>query len=309
MSNATKDFPFVSVIIPVFNNSKLLSKCLKALENQSYPTQKIEIIVVDNASTEKISEVTNNFSRVTLAYEEKPGSYAARNTGIKLSNGTILAFTDSDCIPDIDWIEKGVKALIDFPNCGLVAGKIELFYLQPDRPNAIEFYDCIAYLNQQKYVKDGNFGATANMFTFAQRFQEVGLFNSSLNSGGDKEWGGRISLLGLEAIFAEDAVVKHPARSSVRQLQNKCLRVVGGLYYLDRIGSVDEQARPRNKELIQEVFHRLKPPVSYLRWRLSDSRLKGIGQKLTFIFITVYMDYSIAWEIIRLRLGGTAKRL
>ena len=298
MSDAIIDLPLVSVIVPVFNNSRPLNQCLKGLEKQSYPADKFEIIVVDNASTEKISEVTSKFSRVTLAYEGKPGSYAARNAGIKLAKGTILAFTDSDCIPDDAWIENGVKALMNFPSCGLVAGKVELFFLHPDRPNAVEFYDCITYLDQQKHVKHGNFGATANMFTFAKRFREAGLFNDDLRSGGDKEWGQRISFLGLEAVYIEDAVVKHPARSSARQLQKKCLRVVGG----------QEQNRPSNKELMLEVFGRLKPPVSYLRWRLSDSRLKGIGQKVAFVFVTIYIDYSIAWEIVRLRFGGTAKR-
>lgn len=50
----------------------------------------------------------------------------------------IIAFTDSDCIPAKDWIEKGVRNLLNIPNCGLVAGRD--FFKNPSKPNAIELY-------------------------------------------------------------------------------------------------------------------------------------------------------------------------
>ena len=116
---------FVSVIIPVFNDTEKLQLCLKALENQTYPQELYEIIVIDNNSDRNITEVTKQFKQVSLTQESKRGSYAARNQGIKIARGDLLAFTDSDCIPTANWLENGVNKLLLVSNCGIVAGKID----------------------------------------------------------------------------------------------------------------------------------------------------------------------------------------
>ncbi|NJP21006.1 MAG: glycosyltransferase family 2 protein [Hydrococcus sp. CRU_1_1] len=82
-----------------------------------------------------MKEVVAQFSQAFVTYESFPSSFAARNQGISLAKGDIIAFTDADCIPAIDWIEKGVKNLLFTFNCGLVAGKIEVFSRIPiERP-------------------------------------------------------------------------------------------------------------------------------------------------------------------------------
>ena len=125
---------FVSVIIPVFNDAKRLKICLAALEKQTYPQDYYEIIVVDNGSDKSLENVVRQFPRVKLACCLDPGSYAARNHGIYIAKGEILAFTDSDCIPARDWLETGVKCLLTTANCGLLAGKIEIFFLKLRSP-------------------------------------------------------------------------------------------------------------------------------------------------------------------------------
>ncbi|MEO1520488.1 MAG: glycosyltransferase family A protein, partial [Cyanobacteria bacterium J06633_2] len=62
--------PFVSVIIPVFNDSARLFRCLKALEKQTYPSDRHEIIVIDNGSDEDIQGMSETFRRVTFTYED-----------------------------------------------------------------------------------------------------------------------------------------------------------------------------------------------------------------------------------------------
>ncbi|MBO1348747.1 MAG: glycosyltransferase family 2 protein [Hormoscilla sp. GUM202] len=99
----------VSVIIPVYNDAEPLRTCLECLENQTYPKESYEVIVVDNASQSDTASVVNEFSQAMITYEKKPGSYAARNKGISVAKGEIIAFTDADCIPAADWIEKGVE--------------------------------------------------------------------------------------------------------------------------------------------------------------------------------------------------------
>lgn len=299
-----ENYPFVSVIVPVYNNCEQLKICLQSLHDQTYPHNCYEVIVVDNASSEDIESATHQFSQVTFTSESKPGSYAARNQGISLAKGEVVAFTDSDCIPAKNWLEKGVEKLIEFPDCGLVGGKIELFFQMPGQPTAIEFYEAITYLDQKQNISQSKFSATANLFTFSSRFKAVGLFDDELKSGGDLEWCKRVASRGYQLIYAEDVYVKHPARSSFKELHKRITRMIGGHYQLGttKIGIYDP--KEGDLSLIREILQRLKPPIKYLKWRLSDDRLKENKQKLLFIAVIIFVNYTIALELIRLRLGG-----
>lgn len=144
-------YPFVSVIIPVFNDVEPLKLCLAALAEQSYGSSRYEIIVVDNGSDslEQVKAVVEPYEQVILTTEPAPGSYSARNKGLSLAKGEIIAFTDADCIPALDWVEKGVGLLNQTPNCGLVAGQIQLFFRNPHQPNMVELYESIRALPQK----------------------------------------------------------------------------------------------------------------------------------------------------------------
>lgn len=177
-----EDTPFISVIIPVLNDSERLEICLNALEQQTYPKDLYEVIVVDNGSTENLEVLVNKFTQASFTCETQVGSYAARNKGISIARGEVLAFTDSDCIPDPNWLETGVKHLLSVPNCGLVAGKIEMFF-KDSNPTSVELYDSSTFLQQKKYVEEDKYGTTANLFTFKKVFEDIGYFNDELKSG------------------------------------------------------------------------------------------------------------------------------
>ncbi|NJR32909.1 MAG: glycosyltransferase, partial [Chamaesiphon sp. CSU_1_12] len=68
---------FVSVIIPVFNDAERLRLCLEALQNQTYPQNLYEVIVVDNGSNpdEDVKSVVAEFGQAIAAFEPTPGSY------------------------------------------------------------------------------------------------------------------------------------------------------------------------------------------------------------------------------------------
>ena len=119
----------VSVIIPVYNDGERLRSCLQALAQQTYPTDCYEVIVVDNGSDARanIQGIVQQFEGTISEFESTPGSYAARNKGISIAKGEIIAFTDADCIPTSNWIEKGVAHLQETVNCGLVGGKYRDF--------------------------------------------------------------------------------------------------------------------------------------------------------------------------------------
>ncbi|MFP4472727.1 MAG: glycosyltransferase [Candidatus Omnitrophota bacterium] len=219
--------PFISVIIPVHNDSQRLKLCLDALQNQSYPRHLYEIIVVDNNSTESIKNLVEQLPNTVYAFEGKKGSYAARNTGIKTAQGEILAFTDSDCIPSNNWLEEGVKPIID-GKADLVGGKINLFFRNKRSP--VELYDFVTFLNTETSIKKG-VCQTANLFAPKNIFQKEGLF-PCVESGGDRQWTKNITSKNYRLLFSPAAIVKHPTRN-FKGLIKKSYRIGKGVvpYY------------------------------------------------------------------------------
>ncbi len=220
--------PFVSIIIPVYNDWNRLRICLQALEEQTYAADQYEVLVVDNNSDPPVTGADRDFPHVRVILERQQSSYAARNTGLNHARGEVIAFTDSDCIPAADWVEKGVSTLEREPDCGLIGGKVELFFQAPGRPTAVELCDSFMHLTQQFFVEYMRFSVTANLFTTRLMFERVGTFNAHAQSGGDNDWGQRVFSLGYPLVYADDVRVSHPARSSFLQLQRKQLRVARG---------------------------------------------------------------------------------
>ncbi|MBW4665691.1 MAG: glycosyltransferase family 2 protein [Chroococcus sp. CMT-3BRIN-NPC107] len=295
--------PFVSVIIPVFNDSKRLEICLKILQEQTYPQSLYEIIVVDNGSKENIEAVVNQFSQATIAHESRQGSYAARNKGISLAKGEIIAFTDSDCVPATNWIENGVKSLQSVPNCGLAAGRIDLFFKDANNPTPVELYESIEMsFPQQRSLEKQNYGVTANLFTFKSVIDSVGLFDDTLKSCGDRQWGQRVFAAGYKQIYADDVFIAHPARDSFDELYKRVTRIVGGRYDLLKKNSKS------SLEVIKDLLMAFKPPFRSFYRIWSNEKLQGNKQKLQFTFVMLFVRYVSTWERVRLQFGGEPKR-
>jgi glycosyl transferase family 2 len=105
--------PRVSVIVPVRNRRDLLARMLDGLETQTFAD--FEVVVVDDGSTdgcqdEALSRRANGL-RVKVTGSDGAGAVAARRTGVECSEGELLAFTDSDCVPRPGWLEAGVNAV------------------------------------------------------------------------------------------------------------------------------------------------------------------------------------------------------
>ncbi|MCC0176457.1 glycosyltransferase family 2 protein [Waterburya agarophytonicola K14] len=290
---------FVSVIIPVLNNIEGLCQTLSALDKQTYPSQLYEVIVVDNGSSQDLKSAIAQFDRARLSYEECPGSYIARNQGISIAKGEILAFTDSDCIPEPDWLANGVKCLSSVDNCGLVAGKINFFYQNPQRPTTVELYDRATFLNQKKYIEQYRYGATANMFTWKKVVEEVGYFNGELKSGGDKEWGQRVSRHGYILLYSSDTCIAHPARSSWQEISQKIARTRMGGYEVDRLSSQSKLLFYGRKLLT--IIWRLKPPTKSALEKLKEcDRSLTVIQKIKLLGAILAIHYQGAWVEIEM---------
>lgn len=218
----------ISVIIPVRDDLARLRECVACLLAEPNRERLGEILIVDNGSAAPISKEWDATGRVRVLRCEGGGSYAARNAALEAASGTVLAFTDSDCMPAADWLESGLRALDDSA-CDIAAGRVEVFPQDPARPTAVECYEMIYAFPQAGYVAHEHFGVTANLFVRRAVFEAVGSFNAELYSGGDREWGRRAHDAGFLLLYAETAVVRHPARRTWAELRKKFDRVAQGL--------------------------------------------------------------------------------
>ena len=100
--------PLVSVIVCTYNRSQYLAKCLDSLERQKYPY--LEIIVVNGPSTDNTKGILKKYINITIINQENlNGLSFARNLGIKVGHGEIMAFIDDDAVADENWIQSLVE--------------------------------------------------------------------------------------------------------------------------------------------------------------------------------------------------------
>lgn len=220
---SSNSHPFVSVIIPVYNGAIGIKKTLDALQAQTYPQDRLEIIVVDNGSIDETREVISKFP-VKMLQQPIRSSYAARNMGIAAARGGIIAFTDSDCEPDVNWLFNGVRHL-QTHRADAIGGLVS--FTLSTTPSAGEYADAVINIDNEGSIAMHGMAATANLFVTRDALQRVGGFNQKLQSGGDGEWSARAKKVGITMQFASNAIVYHPARTFA-ELITKHLRIGSG---------------------------------------------------------------------------------
>jgi GT2 family glycosyltransferase len=184
-----------------------------------------------------------------------------------------------------------------------VAGDIHIFPRDAARPTTVELYEALFDFDQQRFLERGRFGVTANLFTYASVVREIGAFDGSLRSAGDRDWGCRVAAAGYRQLYAPTATVRHAARRSWRALLNKRLRVMGGHRDLARkrgrrtLGFAAALAR-------QLVLRPLRASAAIRATRRSLPR----AQKLKLLGLAVVLGWAEAFERIRLELGGQSLR-
>jgi len=291
----------ISVVIPTYEDWDRLKLCIRSLEQQTLAKENFELIIVDNSTVSIPPESIDLPSNAIVLHEPTPGSYAARNAAIKVAKGEIIAFTDSDCIPRQDWL-KNAYTYFQQKSVSRIAGKVELSYEKDKSKNLAELYETVFAFNQKRNVERFGASITANFFTRKENFDRLGLFDQSKKSGEDFGWNIRASKAGLPITYAEDVVVYHPARSSIRELVEKRKRVLGGkkTFQFRTIRDVVREMRYPAILFYMYLFMPIK--------RLFQAVQLRSFEKLKVLLVITYLYVITNVEYIRLLFGGKPRR-
>lgn len=283
------DDPFISVIIPVWNGGRRIVNLLDAIARQTVPLDSVEVIVVDNGSTDDTVDAVRRFDFVTLLSEPIPSSYRCRNRGLEAARSEYVLFTDGDCVPAPDWLEQALAVLKRRPDAGLYAGDVTLFREEGAQPVAACFEELTAF-NQRLNVERG-ISVTANWLCRRDDLRAIGGFNSELLSGGDAECARRMVAAGHKLIHVPEMVVGHPTRATLGELIRKRRRVIGGRWRV----SMAKSGLPKG------LWQMASEATGLSRWMI---RLDlALRTKLGLVGINAVLMLASQVELLRLATG------
>jgi glycosyltransferase involved in cell wall biosynthesis len=227
MSNEDHAAPFVSVIVPHYNDLDNLAVCLERLRRQGWPRERFEIIVADNNSAGGIEAVRRLAPDLRVVPAPLQGAGPARNEAVAVARGEVLAFIDSDCVAEPGWLAAGVAALWRFDYVG---GQVVTALSGHAPVTPAEGYEAVFAFNFKKYIEKDKFSGSGNLFVPRDVFAAVGGFRNGVSE--DIDWCRRANALGYRLGYAEDAIVRHAARRDWAALARKWDRVVAERFQL-----------------------------------------------------------------------------
>jgi glycosyltransferase involved in cell wall biosynthesis len=269
---------------------------LEKLLTQTFPRDEFEIVVADNGSPEvaELRSVVEGKARLVVVDER--GAGPARNGGVAVANGEILAFIDSDCQADPEWLAEGVAALSSYD---FVGGRVRVLVEDQARMTPTEAFESVFAFDFKSYVTRKGFAGAGNLFCPHELFERVGGYRSVVSE--DVDWSGRARAAGYRIGFAPKAIVGHPARRTWRQLHAKWRRINAEMYHL---------ATERSAGALWWFLRTLLLPASALAHspRVVFSReLKGLDQRIAALGVLYRLRFWRFGDSLRLMLGGAGR--
>ncbi|HET8575704.1 MAG TPA: glycosyltransferase [Methylomirabilota bacterium] len=210
---ALVEYPKVSVVVCAYNAESTMAACLDSLRELRYPAY--EVVVVDDGSTDRTGEIADQYEGIHVIHQENKGLSAARNVGIAASTGEIVAFTDSDCIVDPDWLHYLVATFLS--SGGVAVGGPNL---PPPEDSLVA--TCVAAspggpLHVLLNDEEAEHIPGCNMAFRREVLEELGGFDPIYRAAGDDVdlcW--RLQERGYRIAFSPAAMVWHFRRNTVK---------------------------------------------------------------------------------------------
>ena len=218
------ELPVVSIVIPVLDRAEELGRCLDSISRIDYPSEKLQVIVVDDGSSDDSAAVARSFGALVVASGGvRSGPAAARNVGAACARGELLAFIDSDCTASPGWLAELVPAFSD-PKLAAVGGMVEGMCTA----SAVDRYEAVmSSLSLGSRERFGNKGddtfylPSCNLLVRRLDFFHVGRFDQSMHVGEDVDLTWRLRDAGWTIAYLPAGNIKHEHRSSLRSFMSR----------------------------------------------------------------------------------------
>jgi mycofactocin glycosyltransferase len=216
-------WPSVSIVIPGYNRAKELERCLRSLFVLDYPSDFLEIIIVDDASNDETGVMLQHLQQEatayglavrTLCHEKQQGAGISRNSGTEIAQYDLVAYIDSDCVASPSWLRELVPAFQD-TKIGAVGGMIRAY----DRKTLFGSYEDVrsslymgAYSQRVSLKGPLTYLPTADMVVRRTIWQELAGF-APITQGEDVDFCRRLLLSGASMVYIARGVVFHDYRT------------------------------------------------------------------------------------------------
>ncbi len=285
-----------SIVVPVFNGATTIVSTVEHLLNQSLSPK--EIIVVDDGSTDDTIEVLKPFeTRINYQFKPNGGPASARNFGARLATAEFIAFTDSDCLPDRNWL-KNLLAGFDSPNVAGVGGSVK----SVNDSLIGEYVDLLQMLEPAKNSNgEIEYLITANACFRREALLAAELFDERFRKPGGEEPAlcRRMKELGHQFRSAPQAVVLHHHRQTVGSFLRTIRNYGEGRYLLGKLWPDYQIADPTRTFFRQAVAIR-----SLASGVLAYVRQHGVKKALAFSAL----DYLRQLAFLRGYLRGVSTK-
>ena len=236
-----EDIPVVSVIIPAHNEEDTVGECLASLENLNYPSDKLEIILINDGSIDETKNVIDRHcQRLNCIYLETSGvgPSKARNLGLQRCGGEYVAFTDADCVVDREWLNELLKGFVAEDVAG-VGGSQDT----PDDATEFErkvhsflsgMHFICEYMKEGDIIKPVQHVASCNAMYRRGVVEEVFGFDERLWPGEDVDLDYKITHKGYKVTYNPKAIVAHHRPKNLKSFFNMMKRYGWAQAYLIR---------------------------------------------------------------------------
>lgn len=204
-----------SVVVPVYNGAAVILRCLNALATQQPPDPTLEIIIVDDGSTDgtaaalEVWRAAHPHVRLQIYRQVNAGPAAARNQGARLATGELLLLTDADCIPSAGWVQAFRSAFAGANPPDAAMGAYTSAQQTPAaRFSQLEFEERYTLMQRRATI---DFVATYSAAYRCSAFLEAGGFDGAFRQANneDVELSYRLAALGKRLVFVPAATVEH----------------------------------------------------------------------------------------------------
>ncbi len=186
-----KNLPLVTVVIPVYNCAKYLTEALDSVFAQTY--RPIEVIVVDDGSTDDSADIVRNYPEVRYFYQSNQGVAVARNVAIAAAEGEFIAFIDADDIWKPHKLSLQITYMLEHPDIGITGTRAENF-LEPNT-QVPPWFDCDRDLQECIVIIPSTLVVSISIF------HQIGNFSQNYQSEEDTEWLRRAEDLNVKTLM------------------------------------------------------------------------------------------------------------